>query len=175
MSTSEKVEVAFEMFEKNAANLKSIMKQSDYCCLPYPNEENYISVPGFETPDLASADEFFNMVEAYLENADLGTDGLNLSASALMKECRKEFETIVTGNGVVYQYCGIYYIHVALAVGVACYYFLSNETEMFLMFDRDKWESRGDYCSSSKAAIQISSEVDGCKTFAKKCKAYSNY
>lgn len=163
---------AFEMYKKCIANFKRTASRLGYVCSPYPSEENYISINA-SAVDTESAYQFFNMISQYLRDKNLGCDERDSGLNNIVTEMKADFDNITKGGKILYQYYGTYHFHTFIAVGIACYFFVSDNTKMFVELNRDKWESRGDYCSSNKIVFEVSPEFKGGKVYTKKHKSYS--
>lgn len=61
-----------------------------------------------------------------------------------------------------------------VAYAVACFVFANPKAKFDLIFDRDKWESRGDYNSGSKVAYRLSAEAPSGDVYLAKSKPWSN-
>jgi hypothetical protein len=169
-----KINLAFEKFKEEYNRLKFIISWSDYCCPPYPDEENFLSTYVSGDCDRESASKFFDLIQEHLADNNLGVDKTDgSSAESLSKEMRETFEKVIEKEGSYYSYCGIYHLAVCVAVGLACYYFVSENTRMSCVFNRDKWESRGDYCSEFKAAFEIDQDRNGEYAYEKEFEPFS--
>ena len=74
-----------------------------------------------------------------------------------------------------HHYGGFSNIAMSICMGLAAYHFLSEKTEMTREFNRDKWESQGDYCSAEKVAFRISTRDNGGKVFVRQHDPYDNF
>ena len=88
----------------------------------------------------------------------------------------------VIENGVLkkkgnsyHHYGGFSNIAMSICMGLAAYHFLSEKTEMTREFNRDKWESQGDYCSAEKVAFRISTRDNDGKVFVQQHDPYDNF
>ena len=168
-----RIKAAFEAFVNHVNEMEDTLYRLKYEWEPYGSDNNYMYVPvdGSYLPE--EADEFFDLVEAYLTENGVGFDsGSNLSAAQIAKECREKFREIVENSAAGKRvYPVVIPIRVCIAVGLACLFFLADRVNLEVTLNRDKWESRGDYCSAEKAVYSITNGK--AQVVTKKYKPYS--
>lgn len=176
LSKDEKIRMAIDAFETDVFQLDILMDDLGYNSAPYPSDDNCFYPCIGKKADIDAAYEFLDEVEKIINSKDLGFDKTDCrNAAIIVNEIKKEFKEIAKGKVSMGGSYGTGHIRTFVAVGLACYYFLSTETTMELVFNRDKWESSGDYCSSRKAAYRISKKDKGGKVLVKRYKAYDNF
>jgi hypothetical protein len=175
LSKEEIINLAVKKFTYNVSQIELLMKRMGYSSV-YPSENNTFYPYIDKNADADAALEFFGEIEKILNKDGVGFDEKQgVTADSVVSEIKNEFLAIVENQKSTNGYCGIYHIRTFVAVGLACYYFLSTKTKMDLEFNRDKWEAAGDYCSAEKVAFRISEKDNGGKVLTQKHKAYDNF
>lgn len=175
LSREEKINLVVKEFVYSVSQIESLMMDLNYSSV-YPSIDNEFYPHIDKETDKDAALEFFSEIKKILRSDGIGFDGRQgATAASIISEIKNEFLTIVKKRKTVSGYYGTCHIRTFVAVGLACYYFLSTATKMNLEFNRDKWESAGDYCSDEKVAFSVSAKDKGGKVFIRNHDAYDNF
>lgn len=153
-----------EMFHKNISDLEDLFKRHNYNNAPYPSDNDYFTTNIDENSDLDSVNKFFESVLDLMKKNRYSEFIMGrLSPEATIDMCKDEIKTIKKKGRSYHRSGGFANVAMSVCLGIAAYCFLSDKTSMTREFNRDKWESQGEYCSSTKVAYSVSPANKGGK------------
>ena len=163
---------AMQAFVTQAEEMDDLLYGLGYNTL-FPSDIDHIAVTLDNKFSPVEVEAFFDMVEAYLKSNGIGFDAkCGMTVEKIKDQCKEGFQHIIDGcrNGSKVD-PPWESVRACIAVGLACYYFLSSKTSMEVNWYRDKWEQRGDYRSAQTAAYCVS--ATGGKVTTKNHRAYT--
>lgn len=155
MNKEEKLQYAIELYELCVSKIKVMMDRTNEYNNPTCTQDTEIICVLCENAKIEDADEFFDVISS--RNRSWG-DNYNEIAQTYKEKYRRTFvksERCFASSGCSLD--GVIGYECPVALAVAGFVYGSPENSVDVEFTRDKWEWRGDYCSSFYVAFELSS------------------
>ena len=163
------VDQIVEDFIKIYNSIESKIKKDESYSEPSASAMSYVKGTLKDEPNMTEAEEFIEKIVAEFKNwSSKGFD-----AFYVPQELQKMFEynlkvLISHTKRSIELGCDAGIIR-PLGAAFIYYYFLYDNGEIILEFDRDKWENSGDYCSKNKIAFIMNPNNPKGKIIKRKC------
>jgi hypothetical protein len=168
----EKLQRAINLYETCTSKIKAMIDKTGDYDIPICAQDAIISGVLCESAKLEDAFEFFDVISSRNHSWD---GSHNETAQIYKRRYREAF--VESGKSFRSSYCsldGVRGYECPVALAVAGFVYGSPENSVDVEFTRDKWEWRGDYCSSFYIAFELSSSYPEGRVYRSLQHEYSN-